>query len=281
MEAPAISPAPTAPVEELATREAIRKILGAGLGAAGLGMLARGGQEMVNHYLNPRPIVSSAQGPTVVEMTTLPNRKKPLNWIVPGGTNLRFKQANDPVGTAANAVYDYGVKPLGLEPMMNFGTSVASKPWLGAGVVGATGAGALGGWKLVDWLSKRRRESDLNRELGTAEREYVDAIKALRGTKIAEATQEAIEKQANGPAPAPSGSWSQGLKNFAGGAGNLWGGTAALAALVAGPTAYNFVRNNTDRRALQEAIYLRNQQQQARSPANVILVPPQEEEVLA
>jgi len=273
---------------EEATREAIRHMLTYAMAGAGAGVGLRGLSSM-GEIFNPRPIVSPvAQGtPTVVSLSSEHDRKRPGAWLQPTAVGPVFKQAvEQPMAGPANSIYDNVVKPLGLHqvadmPFNNI-TVPGAKPLYGAGAVAATAAGVGGGYKLLDWLLKRKRKNELDGETSAAEQEYLGAIKDLRQTKYAALDEargqikQARVDELQSPL-SPAGWTGQNAANAAGTLASTWGGLAMAAGIPAAAAGYALARENSNARALREALLLRARNLQRAQPAPVVLTRPEGE----
>lgn len=185
-------------------------------------------------------------------------------------------------------------------------TSPTAKWWHAPAMLGTGVAAGVGGWKLVDWLADKRRDQAGDADLNAAKQEYEDAVRGLHaktaGLDAARATMQkngwidgppaSFIKSVNdtvskaGPAAAAAAPAAQATidpiisrpwapnaaKNYAGLSGNALMGLAALAAIPTGVFAYQHARNNTDAKALQEALMARRRAQQLRNPAPPHLV---------
>lgn len=204
------------------------------------------------------------------------------------GTPGMFQQAGQ-------AVYD--ALPSGAQNFLNTVgpdvTTAASKVWHGPATIAAGAGGAAAGYGFVDWLQKKRRDSELERDQSSAERGYINALRGLRSVggklaaeadpaeaEISDLLDELFEKRAEAMdwIKNPVGQLIQPVKNTAGYAGSKWLSLATAAGIPTGLAAYKYVQNNTDSRALQEAVFLRQQALQMRRPSPVVLTVPDEQQ---
>lgn len=270
---------------EVADREALRMAMAAGLSGLGLGAFLRS-MKAVGQTMRV-PVSPSATGsmfnPTMVELRPT-SRRRPLNWVQPAATPKRAKA--DALSTGADWLYDNVLKPTGIPQAVNNAvptTNPLSKPWLAPAVLGSALAGGTASWKAVDWLADRHRKMQRDSDLTAAEKEYMDALQSLHGTKMAGVDEVYVQftKQAQStgpsaaaPAPAPSLDPIGGAASTWQNARNILGlGSNALtlafmgSALPAGLLAYKYVRDSSDTKALQEALAARQRDMQTRRPA--------------
>lgn len=193
---PAEKVADTTPVDA-ANIEAIRRILAAGTMGLGGGVLAGAAMNAGSLFGSPQSVLPTTEPVTVklIDEAPTPTRPwhglrpaKPLPWITQGGQRMKLGQVPVPppqpsaLQSAATTLYNNVVKPLGLH---NYADPVApttwasSKLWAGPGQLGAGALSAVGGYTAADWLLKRRRDAGMERELDTAEQEYLSALSQL------------------------------------------------------------------------------------------------------
>lgn len=188
-----------------ADKEALRTILqttlvssALGAGAAGLAGL-RSAVQQPSLRLSAPAITDS---PTYVDMRTTPSpKRKPINWIRTSSPLLgRYKQASaGPLTRLVDTAYDNVLRPTWLDKALNFGlqtTTPAAKPGMMGGLVLGAAGGMAGGWHLVNWLNKRRENNNQLADTSSAEREYMDAVKELRGVGKLAILDEAMVKMA-------------------------------------------------------------------------------------
>lgn len=321
--------AETTPVDA-ANIEAIRRILAAGTMGLGVGALAGAATNAGTLFGAPQSVLPTTEPVTVKLVDEAPTAArpwhglrpaKPLPWITQGGQRMKLGQAPaaPPAPTApptsvlqraATSLYDNVVKPTGLhryaDPISSLPTtSASSKWWNGPGQLGAGALSAVGAYSAMDWLLKRRRDAGMERELDSAERDYLSALQQLTAAgrpKTAEAPADTLAgtisktlsrwhaRGAPGAtgsvAPAAAPAAPAGLQPVAGGNGiaqwltnrigdgaGLWTTMAMLPAIPAGMGMYDFMRNSGARKDLQEAIALRRRMRQHAMPPAIQLVP--------
>jgi hypothetical protein len=314
---------PTTAVDA-ANVEAIRRILAASTVAGGAGVLAAGAMNLGALTGQPQSVLPSTEPVTVklIDESPTANRPwhglrpaKPLPWITMSGQRTKLGQAPatppSTMQTVAQGLYDNVIKPTGLHQFADPGlptTSANSKLW---GVPGMAAAGALsfvGGLTATDWLLKRRRDAGMEREVESAEKDYLAALSQLStagrktaekvdataGKAVAEAAPSLLKQlydagaqikpdaAATAAAPAISrgiepikafGGWGQQANNAASGLGAWWTALATVPAIPAGMGMYSFMRDSGERKALQEAIALRRRMRQHTAPPAIQLVP--------
>lgn len=278
---------------EVEAQAADRAAAGVVLKALAAGTFLGTGAAGLHHFMHgPRTMLSS--GPVVPDGPTYVNMGAPVggNWIQTSGPqnlqrrNRRFlgnpfqKRAAEVgmVQNAANALVDNVAQPLGLDKL--FDPARASnhwgKPWTLPAAAAAGGAGAAGGWGLVNWLSKKQDNGRQDADLQRAKHDYESALTELHGVgKMAAVDEAATQQKQAGDNPGPFASWTRPFGTAAN-AGGLTAGVAGTAALVAGvPSAYlayKYVKDHGPARALQSALYRRQQMMQARRAPGVVLV---------
>jgi len=241
----------------------------------GLGALARVGKE-VPSLLGGPPQPTTRTGaalPVEVPVPMDPEEQRRQEMLAAS------KMAESTLGRVATGLYDNALKPA-LQMADPLGTTnPAAKWWQGPAMIGGGLAAGAGGWKLVDWLADKHRAGIADEDLNAAKQEYEQAIQGLH-PKVAclNEAREIIRKTAEGGMDAlVTYPWARNaLKNVAGaGAGSL----ATIAAVTGVPTgilAYQYARNTSDSKALQEALLARRRAQQLRNPAppHLVLQPP-------
>lgn len=286
---------------ELEAQAADRAAAGVVLKALAAGAFLGTGVGALNHITRkPRTMLSS--GPVVPDGPTYVTMGAPTgqNWIQTSGPqNLRHryrrglgnpfqKSAAEPgmIQSAANTLVDNVARPLGVDKVLDPGRAVSpwGKPWTVPAAIGAGAAGVAGGWRLVDWLSKQQDKGRQDADLARAKSEYESALQELHGHGKMAAVDEAatsLQKQADGEAkPGPFMSWFRPGDSATNLAGATLGSTltyAGVAGVPAAIMAYNYVKNHSPAKALQSALYRRQQMMQARrTPSVVLLEPPSE-----
>ena len=312
LKVPKIGQTPTTAVDA-ANIEAIRRILAVSAAAGGAGVLTAGLANFGTLAGRPQSVLSANEPVTVKLIDEAPtaNRpwhglrpSKPLPWITSGGQRTKLGGLTSVTQDIAEGLYNNVLKPGGLHRYLDgplFPTTDASaKFW---GVPGMVGGGALsfvGGVTAADWLLKRRREAGMEREVETAEKDYLSALNQLStvGRKRAVETTAAAAKAApsfleqayaaGAPTAAPPKPFdiSAGLEpikalfglgqtgaNALGRGAATWGALATIPAIPAGMGMYHLMRDSGERRALQEAIALRRRMRQHTAPPAIQLVP--------
>lgn len=197
------------------------------------------------------------------------------------------------MGGVADAIYDNVLKPSGVTPALDTPLSANSNPaakwWRNAAGLGLAGGAGYAGWRLADWMAEKYRDNEWERELADAEHEYLGTMKGLHAPKTA-AMRETAVKLANMTAEVPQAAPGVAVaapqpKMTPFDAGHVPGAmmnqavsTALLSAIPFGLMSYHFVRDNSNSKALREALLLRQRLQHSRQSAPVRLVPGVEDE---
>jgi hypothetical protein len=304
---------PTTAVDA-ANIEAMRRILAASAVAGGAGVITAGLSNLGTLAGRPQSVLSADEPVTVKLIDEAPtaNRPwhglrpaKPLPWITMGGQRTKLGGLTAVTQGIAEGAYNNLIKPTGLHRYADGPlpptTDANSKFW---GVPGMAAAGALsfvGGLAATDWLLKRRRDAGMEREMESAEKDYLAALTQLStaGRKKADEPAAAAAKvaptvlerafAAGAPTSVPRKpvDISQGLEplkslfglpmqpaaNALGGAAATWATLATIPAIPAGVGMYHFMRDSGERKALQEAIALRRRMRQHTAPPAIQLVP--------
>lgn len=312
---------PTTAVDS-ANIEALRRVLAMSAVGGGAGALWAGAANIGTLLGKPQAVTPSSEPVTVRLIDEAPtvNRpwhglrpSKPLPWITMSGQRQKLGQVPAPAAqpslmqTAAQGLYDNVVKPLGLHRYADIGlptTSPNAKPWAAPAMIAGGGLSMLGGYTAADWLLKRRRDAGMEREVETAEQDYLSALSQLSaagrkkadaaaatGTAVAKAAPTLLEQiYAAGakvkPPAGPPGDITRGLEpmtalggvpqhgvNTLSSLAAWWPTIAAVPAIPAGVGMYNFMRDSGERKALQEAIALRRRMRQHSAPPAIQLVP--------
>jgi hypothetical protein len=133
------------------------------------------------------------------------------------------------------------------------------------------GLGAVGGWKLTDWLLDKRRKAQLNDELVNAQSEYESALQSQFQPKMAAATDDKI-----GIGPQLDELFGVLEKSAIGATSGAAGAYLLAAALLGGGAAagtYNWTKNRSPAAMLAKAQKERARQLWARSNQPVVAVP--------
>jgi hypothetical protein len=288
---------PTAASARLADIAALKNVLGIGAGMFGLGAFARSLKEVptVIGGGNSLPVTMTG-APMPVEVPIPLDAPQPS----PGKPPLRPAKkaagfdASKAIGNAATYAYDNLVGPAvaAAEPLTT--TNPLAKAWHAPAMVGAATVGGAAGWKLVDWLADSQRRGVADADLSAAKQEYEDAVKGLHVKSAGlDAAREQMRKSGDhmvdtmkqwlGYTPSPAAvpqidslltvpTSGQSRSNYMGLGANTLLGVGALTAVPAALLAYKHTRNNSDTKALQEALMARRRSQQQRNPAPPHLV---------
>jgi hypothetical protein len=230
------------------------------------------------------------QSPSLLPSVKLP--QAPAAEEKPEKQNNRpTKQAAASMSGAANAIYDTVIKPTGLHRAFDFPfgniTVPEAKPWNFAGGVAAGYGAGRGAYALADWMFKKRRNNELDGEMAASEQEYLDAVKELRGVKTAslDKARELTKTAEDPPAVKPDAMslWGaiKGLispqdrvNNVTGPIANGWLGLATAASIPAAHIGYSLARDNSNARAMREALMRRQRAIQKSRPAPIVLTRP-------
>jgi len=274
-------------------REALRKLLltfgvGAAGGAAyrglkGIGDMVRDTQEtVVPPMYQAQPV--RVQGP--------PRQDKQAFDL--GDTVQNIGRGAQQLGQKA---FDAGSK---LMPVSDTSNPLAND-WGVPATIGVGGAGALGGYKLIDWLLGKEKAWSDQQDVDAAQGEYQQAIRDQYASAMAaknagddlgindladqyaDAVANGQEKQAFFPlldnipvlgeitrkngliSKAPG----MNADRWAATRGAIHGGEL-LALLAGGKAGYNWGRDSTDKAVLDKALKLRRQQQASRAPVSLM-----------
>ena len=202
---------------------------------------------------------------------------------------------SNPLQWTADKLYDNVIKPSGLNNLMDLPltgntTNPNAKYWQNAGMLGAGVLGVGGGWKLMDWLHDKQQENEDDSDVRAAEQEYMDTIKQLHSkAAMLKGASERIKQAevdvanpagAASPTPAqpdlkiPSLSFTSGdpqdfRNTYPGQAANMWGLTAMLAGIPSAAAIYHYMRNSSQNKAVQEALFHRQRLLQKQQPSAV------------
>ena len=261
---------------QLADIAALKNVLGAGVGMFGLGALTRVGKEIPTLLGNPPSPTTMTGAPLPVEVPIPMDPEEQRRHEAAGlGGPLGLKMAaNGMLGQAATSLYDNALKPaLELADPLK-ATNTAGKWWQNPAMIGGGLAAGAGGWKLVDWLADKHRDSLGDADLLDAKREYESAVQGLHPKAAClDAARDAMQKQAGGMDPVLQSPFAPNVMKNVGGMGLQ--SLATLATVTGIPTgilAYQYAKNTSDSKALQEALLARRRTQQMRNPAPPHLV---------
>lgn len=218
----------------------LAKYLGLG---AGVGLVARGAQGAYN------------LGRRVLKNPN-PNTLKPTTIDVPMPVEEEAKLAN----AAGNPVTDF------------LGGSNASS-WTGhplaiPGVVAAAGGGAIGSWKLMDYVLDNRRKAQMKAELAHTKRQYEQALLAQYDKRASELGRDLDqlftllqEKQA--------ADW---MDAFGQATGTALLGAGGIA-MLSGAITHNIAGKRRRQALLQKALRKRRREQAMSQPTRIFAVP--------
>jgi hypothetical protein len=133
-------------------------------------------------------------------------------------------------------------------------------PWAYPVGAAALGGGLYGGWKLTDYLLDKTRTREQESELDEARRNYEQALASRYKTADTATPLDKLAAYAE----------KQGLWNEALGVGLLGGGLLAGTSALA---TYNWTRNRSRARAIEEAVKRRQAQLTEQAPTPVMAIP--------
>ena len=142
----------------------------------------------------------------------------------------------------------------------DYARSIAGIPAAIPALAATGAAGAMGGWKLQDWLLDQRRREEMDAELERAKKEYTRALTKQSGSELGEALDELydeVEKTASVGDAAGIGLGALGLYALLSGSAGFSGG------LTAG-------KKKQRRRLLEQAQKLRRRQRFAKRPSVIL-----------
>ena len=284
-------------VSEEASREALKQILGVTAIAGGLGVGTRALSGLLSApkaYKLPDVTNPGATTVTLDPSLVKSDKYKRPKWIDVAGPNFKYKNAAavSPLRRAADTIYDNVLKPTGLSGLADSGpitgpiTNPLSKPWFGAAAALGMYGGGKAGWHAMNMLAQKHRENNEKQQLSAAEQEYAEALAGLHGKSAAIDKSRTILKEAKLEGSLSPGltydsrSAAQGIRNTLGTALSAGGALAALSGILS----HNFVHNHIadagkdSAKALNEAMFLHNQELQRQQPSPVQLVLPEAEE---
>lgn len=282
---PVPAPTPLPPVDPRKA-DVVRSLLGYLAAGIGGGAAVRGLMGVHDYFQTPtfNPLMNTSSIPTPLPVPTYQRRRKrnperQEKAATAPGTPSPPPQSSTIVDTLARMLPDRAVSTE--NPMLNSVTMPLSATL-------ATG-GLYGGWKLVDWLLKKRQKSDLASQTSEAQREYEEAMAAqYRAAMRAKGAGDDLGidalypmvKAAGGPGdlistvePLTSLGWRLplGHNNYEAVQGTLYA-AAALSALGAGLATYKWAKGQNKQELLRKAIQMRARQRQF-SPTPFYAVP--------
>jgi hypothetical protein len=157
--------------------------------------------------------------------------------------------------------------------------AIGGMPWVYPGLTLAGIGGLYGGYKLVDWLAKKRRKSESEGDLEEAKEEYEQAMKGMYGKQAAATlddvcdTIESKSAQLTKQAGLPDMSWWPGMNNVLGGGTGAYLALAALLTGGAGLGAYHLTRSKSPSKTLEEALRQRAQVRSLQNPPEIYINP--------
>lgn len=185
--------------------------------------------------------------------------------------------------------------PDGMTPQTS---NVMANEWTMPAAALALGGGLGGGYKLTDWLLKKEHDSNKEKQLAAAKKEYQDALaNQYRTAMMAKNAgddlginsladrylEEGSEKQASPSLLqffAPTRAAENNIYQPAAGGRDNWqaikGGvnTALLTALLgSGYATYNWTKGKDKRKVVEDALKKRQRQRQLQSPPPVLAIP--------
>jgi hypothetical protein len=241
----------TASYEEQLRQDALKRILtfaGLGIGLGGLGRLWLGRNR-------------------VFGLPALPG-VKPRSEVVPVYTHREEEEPEPPAQVKrADGWLD---RASSLFPGGN-PARLRDLPGFLPGVTLASIGGVAGGYSLMDWLLDRKRKSDLEGELSEAQDRYrrslmLQAAPVAQAKTAAAALDDLARQYAAAPEPVKQ-AFSLGE------AKGLYATMALLSALAGGSMAYQFTKQRSPQRLLEEAVKQRARDRWARRPPDIVAEP--------
>lgn len=278
--------------------EAWRKILGATVGMAGLGIAGRSAMGLAGLiHRNVTDPPNMGAGPIFMQMPVpVEEGGEPSVPAIPDKKKRRGQRLSlrpSPVGAGVSLGSSlFARKSAVVDPRQ---TGLYT---LGMGLGGL--GGFVGGWKLTDWLLAKRRKAELHGELADSEAEFQKALASQFDhpvklssdepeslgsvldrlydgfTKLASTATEGTTSSAALP-PAPHESLVNSGLSALGRMGNVgldyYTGYAGLTALLAGTAGYEMAQRRGQQAILRKAMKKRQREEYMRRPTDLFAAP--------
>lgn len=281
------------------------QILATGLGAGAFGRSVMGASDFINAP-TVDPLSHSSSVPTPLPVIVHQPKKKKVPLLPAAAPTLKMAQQAVPALAPAPATpkpqMDAFQRAANILPdnVANPAVKWHESTWGMPLAVGTGIGGVYGGWKLVDWLLKNRRQNDLDSQVSDAEKEYQNALAAqYRSAMQAKnagddlgidslydalcRTADGREKRADGLLGGIHDTMMWPWRKLLGDANveklqGLLTTTSLIGGLGTGLATYNYAKSRNQQKLLDKAIQMRARQRQF-SPTPFYAVPESREVV--